>query len=232
MGLSVFDIAEFYETQLGSETAKIIQQKLFKTWSSFSFEEIILIYGYSRFFQEYLRSVPAKQFSFIHGQQGAIKYPDDPYETILVDEENLPLCNESIDRIFAIHTLEHSQNHNKFIREIWRVLKGSGRLLLIVPNRLSYWSHSDITPFGHGQPFTLRQLENFLKTHSFKINTYEYLHNFYPTSKPWVKNLHSFFPNICKKYSGLIAIEAQKELYAEISLSSISQRAYQLKQSS
>jgi hypothetical protein len=37
-----------------------------------------------------------------------------------------------------------------------------GEVLLIVPNRRGLWARSETTPFGHGHPYTLRQLTHLL----------------------------------------------------------------------
>jgi SAM-dependent methyltransferase len=49
------------------------------------------------------------------------------------------------------------------LREVWRVLAAGGRLLLIVPNRRGIWARIDTTPFGHGRPFSRRQLVELLR---------------------------------------------------------------------
>ena len=47
--------------------------------------------------------------------------------------------------------------------EIWRVLSGNGRLLVIAPNRRGIWARFEHTPFGHGRPYTSSQLYRLLR---------------------------------------------------------------------
>ena len=47
------------------------------------------------------------------------------------------------------------------------MLKGNGRLLVIVPNRRGLWSRVERTPFGHGQPYSVSQLSRVLRNNMF-----------------------------------------------------------------
>jgi SAM-dependent methyltransferase len=56
-------------------------------------------------------------------------------------EEYLPLpwfVNESLDFVFASHSLEHFSDPQKWIEEVHRVLKPNGYLILILPNMNIY----------------------------------------------------------------------------------------------
>ena len=52
-------------------------------------------------------------------------------------------------------------------KEIWRVLAGGGRLLVVAPNRRGIWARLDGTPFGSGQPNTMSQLSRLLRDELF-----------------------------------------------------------------
>ena len=47
-----------------------------------------------------------------------------------------PTC--SFDRVLLVHGLEHAENARRLLREVWRVLKDDGRLLVVAPNRLGH----------------------------------------------------------------------------------------------
>ncbi len=49
------------------------------------------------------------------------------------------------------------------------MLGPGGRAVFVVPNRAGLWSRSDSTPFGHGRPYTMGQLETVLRRHRFVI---------------------------------------------------------------
>ena len=49
--------------------------------------------------------------------------------------EKIPFANNSFDIVFLHEVLEHVKDEEKTIKEIVRVLKTGGRLILFVPNR-------------------------------------------------------------------------------------------------
>ena len=53
------------------------------------------------------------------------------------------------------------------LKEIWRVLAGGGRLLIVAPNRRGIWARLDRTPFGSGRPYTMSQLSQLLRDEQF-----------------------------------------------------------------
>ena len=87
--------------------------------------------------------------------------------TALVREDELPLADGSIDRVLLVHALECCSNVPRLMREVWRVLADGGRMVAVVPNRRGLWCLSDRTPFGHGQPYSLGQLQRTLDGHLF-----------------------------------------------------------------
>ncbi|HEB13351.1 MAG TPA: methyltransferase domain-containing protein, partial [candidate division CPR3 bacterium] len=54
-------------------------------------------------------------------------------EVYLMDAENLEFEDESFDKIYSVHTIEHIPNLKKAIGEMDRVLKPGGRIVLIYP---------------------------------------------------------------------------------------------------
>lgn len=66
-----------------------------------------------------------------------------------------------------VHALECTEQLAPMLREVWRVLAGNGRLLVVVPNRRGIWARTDRTPFGHGHPYTHGQLSRLLRDNMF-----------------------------------------------------------------
>ena len=54
--------------------------------------------------------------------------------------------------------VEFILDQNGFLLEASRVLRSAGKLILIVPHRGGLWSRAETTPFGHGTPFSKRQI--------------------------------------------------------------------------
>ncbi len=65
----------------------------------------------------------------------------------------LPLPDASIDLVVSFETLEHLEEHEQFMREVVRVLRPGGRLMISSPNKLVY---SDEGNFHN--PFHAREL--------------------------------------------------------------------------
>ena len=40
--------------------------------------------------------------------------------------------------------------------------------MVVVPNRRGLWARAERSPFGHGRPFSGRQLHRLLKLHGFE----------------------------------------------------------------
>ena len=81
----------------------------------------------------------------------------------LAEEGELPFADYSIDRVLLVHALETSEAAGLLLKEIWRVLAGGGRLLIVAPNRRGIWARLDRTPFGSGRPYTMSQLSHLLR---------------------------------------------------------------------
>ena len=104
------------------------------------------------------------------------------------------------------------------MREIWRVLSASGRLLIVAPNRAGLWARFERTPFGHGRPYSPNQLSLLLRDTMFTpIGAASGL--FVPPSRwrmvlsaaPAWENIGSrWFP----RFAGVVIAEATKQIYA------------------
>jgi SAM-dependent methyltransferase len=131
-----------------------------------------------------------KMLVFMPSAQGAVHWPNTPItspeapssegkhtlppsQTALVDLAALPLADQSVTRIIALHALEHSESTKDVLAELWRVLAPNGRMILFVPNRLGLWARTDHTPFGHGRPFSKRQIFKALKEAHFTLEHYQ-----------------------------------------------------------
>ncbi len=89
-------------------------------------------------------------------------------------------------------------------------------MLLVAPNSASLWAQVQVSPFGHGRPFSKMELEGVLKGALFQPGHWE--HALYaPPFKPvsgsgagWEKVGGTLFPGI----GGVHIVEATKSLYA------------------
>ena len=102
--------------------------------------------------------------AFMPAAQGVLKWPTArPTLATLVDEFSLPLPDAAVDRILLVHALEMSDDPEGLLREVWRVLAPSGRMIAVIPNRRGVWTRTDNTPFGHGRPYSRSQITQLLR---------------------------------------------------------------------
>jgi SAM-dependent methyltransferase len=139
-----------------------------------------------------------------------------------VEETELPLDDESADRLILVHMLEWSEKSRVLLRELWRVLKPNGRLLMIVPNRRGLWARVDTTPFGYGTPFSRTQLNKLLKECFFSPEDWDYALYMPPFNWRILLRWPVFWERLglvlWPTFSGVILVEATKQVYAAVPL--------------
>jgi SAM-dependent methyltransferase len=77
-------------------------------------------------------------------------------DKIVFDGENIPFENESFDYVLSTEVLEHIENPEKIIGEMYRVLKPEGEAIITIP-----WSarvHFEPYDFCRYTPFKLKKL--------------------------------------------------------------------------
>ena len=89
-------------------------------------------------------------------------------QSFVFDHISLPIPDFYFDKVFICHLIETSNEVEKLISEIWRILDGQGKLILILPNSLGLWSRNENNPFGQGTPFSSFQIVNLLSQNGFK----------------------------------------------------------------
>lgn len=218
MNHDVVDLRDFYETPLGKVAASLITKQIQGLWPNLSKQSLLGI-GYPLpYLIPYLDQAESI-LAFMPAQQGVVNWPEiAPSLTVLVEENSLPLPDQSIDHILIVHGLEQMNQARPFLREIWRVLKASGRLLVIVPNRRGLWARMDSTPFGQGHPYTMTQLSHVLRDNLFTpLHSTRGLYIF-PSSSRFLLSTQPVWEKIgshtLQKFSGIICIEAIKQVYA------------------
>ena len=138
---------------------------------------------------------------------------------MLADEGELPFADYSIDRVLLVHVLETSEEVGPMLKEVWRVLAGGGRLLIVAPSRRGIWARLDRTPFGSGRPYSPSQLSQLLRDELFTPVGFE-MALFVPPTKSrmvlrsalaWERIGRRFFP----AFAGVVTVEAGKQIYAK-----------------
>jgi SAM-dependent methyltransferase len=212
------DLRDFYETQLGEIARRMLRRAIRSIWSDLRGQRVLGL-GYATPYLRQFQPETERVLAFMPASQGVLHWPPDgPGVTALVDEMELPLPDVSIDRVLLVHGIENAVYHRELLREIWRVLTGDGRLLVVAPNRRGIWARLDRTPLGWGRPYSQAQLSRLLRDNLFTPTRSARALYLPPTrsrallrSAPALERMgNRFFPT----FSGVVMIEAGKQLYA------------------
>ena len=163
MQSDVTDLRDFYASLLGQVVRRLLAHRIRARWRTAS--GTIIGLGYPIPYLGAYRRDALRIGALMPSAQGALVWPPSgPVRTMLVEEERLPLPDNSVERLLCVHCLEVAERPGPLLREMWRVLSPEGRLLMVVPNRRGVWARLDATPFGQGRPYSKSQLETLLKS--------------------------------------------------------------------
>jgi SAM-dependent methyltransferase len=167
MHIDVAVLRDFYGSPLGQVVRRLIAGRIRARWSNGTSGTMIGL-GYPVPYLGAFRGEARRIGALMPGPQGALVWPREGLkQSVLIDEEALPLPDNSVDRLLVVHGLEMSGRVRPVLREMWRVLAPEGRLMMIVPNRRGLWARTDRTPFGFGRPYSRGQVEMMLKDAMF-----------------------------------------------------------------
>ena len=161
--MDVIDLRDFYSRRLGIVARQLINRGIRERWPDAKDQRVLGI-GYPTPYLGLFREDSERCIAFMPAAQGVLKWPTArPALATLVDEFALPLADAAIDRILLVHALEMSDDPEVLLREVWRVLAPSGRMIAVIPNRRGVWTRTDATPFGHGRPYSRSQITQLLR---------------------------------------------------------------------
>ena len=127
-----------------------------------------------------------------------------------------------------MHGLELAENARRLLREVWRVLKDDGRLLIIAPNRSGVWAYRENSPFGHGLPYSTGQLGRLLAGGLFRVERRDAALWMPPSGLRVVLRAAPLFERAGRKMmpglAGVILTEAVKDVYAAMPLQAAPRR--------
>lgn len=228
MWSDVIDLRDFYVSSLGQMARRMIRRRLREMWPNLSGHSLLGL-GYATPFLRPFMGEAERVIAMMPAPQGVLHWPSDgPNATALVEEAELPLPDMSVDRVLLVHALERTEQLRPFLREIWRVLDGSGRLIVVVPNRRGIWARIDNTPFGHGLPYTAGQLSRLLRDNLFAPQATRGALYTPPVPSPlyltsagaWERLGERWF----ERFAGVVLVEASKQLYAPTTVRSVVRR--------
>ena len=220
MHLDVTELRDFYARPIGQITRRVLARRIRERWPNIKGQTLIGL-GYAAPYLGPFKNETRRTGALMPASQGALVWPPaGPVMSVLVDEERLPLPDNAVDRMIAVHCLEGAERVRPLLREIWRVLAPDGRLMLIVPNRRSMWARLDSTPFGSGRPYSRGQLERLLADALFTPIDWTHALHMPPFERRFIlrsaANFERLGARVTPTFGGVIIVEAKKEVMAPV----------------
>ena len=215
MRRDVLELRRFYASPLGRAVREMVGRKLQEAWDNPRGLDILGL-GYATPFLEGPGSA-RRVVAAMPAAQGVEAWPHDGKNlACLMDEAALGFPNALFDRILVVHGLEESDDPVALLREVWRVLAPSGRVIIVAASRLGIWSDAEKTPFGHGRPYTRRQLEDLVREAELEPTAWSRALYAPPLewTAGWAEAFEQLGSRLWPQFSGLILLEAVKQTFA------------------
>jgi len=214
----VVDLREFYKTSLGQVALRILRRRIREFWPDLTGQSLLGI-GYAAPYLRPFLGEAERAVALMPASQGVVFWPADGKGlATLAEESNLPFDDLSFDRVLVVHGLEGTDKSRQMLREIWRVLAGGGRLLVVAANRSGLWSRTDRTPFGHGSPYTGAQLNSMLRDNLFVPERSARALYMPPVRSRFLLSTAPVWEKVgaqwLSSFAGVTMVEATKQIYA------------------
>ena len=218
MGAVTQTAAEFYATRQGAVAARLLRERLALMWPSLPGQSVLGL-GHAAPYLRLWRDEAQRCIALTPAEPAPSRWPPNAANlACAADEDALPFPDLCFDRVLLVHGLEAADNARRLLREVWRVLKDDGRLLVVAPNRRGMWAHVESTPFGQGQPYSPGQIDRLLRASMFaaeRRDTALYLppadwRVLLRSAPMWERGGRLLMPS----FAGVTISEAVKDLYA------------------
>jgi SAM-dependent methyltransferase len=219
MASDVVDLRDFYRNALGQVARRMIRRAIQRMWPDLRGMRLVGI-GYATPFLSALSGDTERTLAVMPASLGVLRWPSQGGNRVtLADEGELPFADYSIDRVVLVHALETSDEVGAMLKEIWRVLAGGGRVLIVIPNRRGIWARLDRTPFGSGRPYTMSQLTRLLRDEQFTPVGADAALFIPPSTSRMMLRSAAAWERIGKRwfprFAGVLLVEATKQIYAK-----------------
>jgi SAM-dependent methyltransferase len=216
MRRDVLELRAFYGSRLGRAAQAMVGRKVVEAWGDVRDLDVLGL-GYATPYLEPMRARARRVVAAMPATQGVEVWPVAGKNlACLADEEALPFPNALFDRILAVHALEESDAPGAMLAEACRVLAPAGRLIVAVAARSGSWCHAEGTPFGHGRPYTRRQLESLLREAGLEPAGWTRALYAPPLGLTvgWAEGFEQIGARLWPALSGVILMEAVKQTFA------------------
>lgn len=168
---SVPQLKSFYASRTGRLVRRIICRNVEDLWESHT-NLRVMVYGFGQPYLGMFQAEAERCFGLCPAAHKSAGWPKDSKRGNLIGiaaDHDLPLETASVDRVFIIHHFEYADKIPEALSEIWRVLKGQGSVVLVVPSRRGLWARADCSPFGQGAPFSREQICRYVQEADFLV---------------------------------------------------------------
>lgn len=177
----------------------------------------VLALGYATPFVAPLMSSARRVVAAMPAQQGVEVWPGGGRNlTTLTPEDALPFTNALFDRILLAHAIEEAADPVGLLREVWRVLAPSGRVVVAVAARNGLWADAEKTPLGHGRPYSRSQLAELLR--DAELEPSGWTRALYVPPLGWMASWAEGFEQVGSRlwpgFAGVVLMEAVKQTFA------------------
>lgn len=218
MWTDIVDLRDFYASGLGQMTARLLKRRVREIWPNLSGEAVLGL-GFAPPLLRAGLDEALRVAAVMPPPMGVLRWPaEEPCRSLLADELSLPFPDLSFDRVLVVHALESTYHPRSLLREAWRVLKDSGRLLVIVPNRMGLWARLERSPFAVGRPYSPLQLQGLLREAMFTPTQATGALYLPPVRTRMLLASASAVEEVGRRwfsgFSGVLMVEAAKQVYA------------------
>jgi len=217
MRRSIEDLRTFYGEPTGALVRRLLARRLDDAWGEAANCDVLGI-GYATPWLDAF--VGARRVvAAMPGGQGVEQWPTvGRNRTLLVDDRRLPFAAGGFDRVLLVHALEEADDPAALLAEAVRALSPAGRIILAAAARGGLWARAEATPFGHGRPFTRRQLERLVRDAGLEPMAWSQT-LYVPPWTPLLGMADGFEQvgrRIAPGAAGVIMLEASRHAYARI----------------
>lgn len=217
MRRSIEELRTFYGEPAGALARRLLARRLEDAWGEAAACDVLGV-GYATPWLDAFVGARRVVAAMPGGQGVELWPPAGRNRTVLVDDRRLPFAAGSFDRILLVHALEEAEDAAGLLTEAVRALSPAGRIILIAAARGGLWSRVEATPFGHGRPFTRRQLERLVRGAGLEPTAWSqtlYVPPWGPLL-PLADGFEQVGRRILPGAAGVILLEATRQAYARV----------------
>ena len=217
MRRSIEELRIFYGEPAGAVARRMLARRLEDAWGEATNCDVLGL-GYATPWLDAF--VGARRVvAAMPGGQGVEKWPVvGRSRSLLVDDRRLPFAAGTFDRVLLVHALEEADDARSLMLEAVRAMAPAGRIILIAAARGGLWARAEATPFGHGQPYTRRQLERLVRDVGLEPTAWSqtlYVPP-WPPVLPFAEGLEQVGKRVLPGAAGVVLLEATRQAYARV----------------